>query len=215
MDPPRPLFKRCVQDFARLVVRLYMIVFHRIRVHGIENVPQQNGMIICANHQSNLDPIVVGSVMPRRTNYLAKETVFNFKPLGWLLEQFDTIAIDRDGMGVSGMKETLRRLKRNESILIFPEGTRSKDGEMNAFKPGFVALAKRVKSPLLPIGLDGTFASWPPGKLFPIPGRIHAVIGKPVQPEEFSGLSDDDIVELLAGRIKSCSEKARHLRAGS
>jgi len=215
MDPPRPFFKRCVQDLARLVCRLWLMVFFGIRVHGIENVPKENGMIICANHQSNLDPIVVGCIMPRRTNYLAKETIFNFGPLNWLLEQIDTIAIDRDGMGVAGMKETLKRLKRNESIVLFPEGTRSRDGEMIALKPGFVALAKRVKSPVLPIGIDGTFRCWPPGKRFPSPGRIHAVIGKPVQPEEFSGLSDDEIVELLASRIKSCFEKARHLRARS
>ena len=126
--------------------------------------PKKNGMIIISNHQSNLDPIVVGCIMPRRMNFLAKESLFDIFPLGWFLRQVDTIPIDREGMGVSGMKETLRRLKRNESILIFPEGTRSRDGEMVPLKPGFVALAKRVKLPMVPIGIDGTFTSWPPGK---------------------------------------------------
>lgn len=147
--------------------------------------------------------------MPRRTNYMAKHTLFDFWPLAWLLRQIDTIPIDRSG-GASAMKETLKRLRRHESILIFPEGHRTRDGQMQRFRPGFVALAKRVQSPVLPVGLDGTFECWPPGKTLPKPGFIHVVFGEPIQPSELTGLDDDQITDLLRQRVAKCFELARY-----
>ena len=111
---------------------------------------------------------------------------------------------------MSGMKETLRRLKRNESVLIFPEGHRTRDGEIQPLKPGFVALAKRVESPLLPIGLDGTFECWPPGQRFPKPGFVHVVFGPPIQHDEIKDLDDQQITQLLQDRIRVCFEEARY-----
>ena len=208
-DPPRPFIMRCVQDVARWVCRLWMLIFFQLRVHGMKNVPVKNGMIICANHQSNLDPIVVGCALPRRTNYLAKKAIFDIRPLVWILEQIDTIPIDRDGMGISGMKETLRRLRRNESIALFPEGRRSRDGEVQPLMSGFVALAKRANLPIVPLGLDGPFECWPPGNKIPKMGFVHVVFGPPIQPHEIEGLDDAQITQLLYDRIQDCFEEAR------
>lgn len=214
-DPPRPFFQRCVYDFARVICRLWLLIFFQLRVHGMKNVPLEDGMLICANHQSNLDPIVTGCAFPRRTNYLAKHTLFEIWWLAWFLGQVDTIPIDRDGMGVSGMKETLRRLRRNESVLIFPEGSRTSDGQLQPFMSGFVALAKRVDLPMLPVGIDGPFECWPAGSKFPKMGFIHVVFGPPIQPHEIGGLDDQQITQLLQERIRACFEEARRRVKGS
>ncbi len=166
------------------------------------------------NHQSNLDPIVVGCAFPRRSNYLAKKTLFDIWWLAWFLKQVDTIPIDREGMGVAGMKETLRRLRRNESVLLFPEGSRTRDGELQPLMSGFVALAKRVDLPLLPVGMDGPFECWPPGANFPRMGFIHVVFGPPIQPRELKGLDDEQIIQLLQARINTCFEEARRRVGG-
>jgi 1-acyl-sn-glycerol-3-phosphate acyltransferase len=208
-DPPRPLFQRCVYDFSRFICRLWLLFYFQLRVHGMQNVPRHDGMLICANHQSVLDPIVIGCAFPRRSNYLAKKTLFGIWWLAWFLKQVDTISIDRDGMGIAGMKETLRRLRRNESVLLFPEGSRTHDGNLQPLMSGFVALAKRVDLPLLPVGLDGPFACWPRGSSFPRMGMVHVVFGKPIEPEEIRGLDDDQITRLLEQRIRVCFDEAR------
>ena len=211
-DPPRPFFQRCIQDLARWFFRQVLLVFFQLRVHGLKNVPVKDGMIICANHQSNMDPVVIGCALPRRTNYLGKKSLFSFPPLAWFLKVTDTIPLDRNRSGAAGMKETLRRLRRNESILIFPEGHRSLDGELQPFRPGIVALAKRVDSPVLPVGIDGPFQCWPPNAKFPKTGYVHVVFGKPVSPEEMSGLQDEEITEIVYQRVQQCFLEARYRR---
>ena len=190
---------------------MVLTVFYRIRVHGIHHVPRTKGMIICVNHQSNLDPVVGGCSFPRRTNFLAKASLFDILGLGWLLSQIDGIPIDREG-GVRGMKETLKRLKRGESILIFPEGTRSRDGKLLPLKPGFVTLAKRTKVPLLPMGIAGTYEAWPPGSKFPSSGTVHVVIGEPIPPAQFLDLSETELIALLTDRLSNCCQEARLYR---
>ena len=102
-------------------------------------------------------------------NYLARETLFRFAPLGWLIHSLDAIPIDRDGLGLNGIKESLRRLKRGEMVLIFPEGTRTRDGEMAPFRPGFTVLAARSKAWILPVAIEGAFDAWPRSRKLPRP----------------------------------------------
>lgn len=208
-DPPRPLFQRLFYNFWQLVFRMLVMVAYRVRCFGLDNYPREGGVLICSNHQSNLDPIIIGCLTPRRINYLGKKSLFRFPPLGWALHLVDTIPIDRESTGVSGMKETLRRLKRDESVLLFPEGQRTFDGEMTPLMSGFVALAKRVHSPLLPVAIEGPFDAWPRTRRFPRLGRAVVVIGKPIPPAEFEGLSDAEIVALVDNRIKDCFSTAR------
>ena len=168
--------------------------------------------MICSNHQSNLDPILLGVVCKRFNNFLAKQSLFNFKPLAWFLRKNDTIAIDRES-GIAGMKQTLKRLKRAEPVVLFPEGTRTSDGEILPLKPGFVTLAKRTKASIIPVGIAGAFAAWPKGRKFPWPVTIEMVVGKPITFEMFKDMNDDELVELLTVRIHDCFEDAKRRRA--
>ena len=131
-------------------LQLLAVVVYRVRYSGRQNIPTEGGVLVVSNHQSHLDPPLVGIGVPRRLNYLARETLFSFAPFRWLIGSVDAIPIDRDGIGLGGIKEALRRLKRGEMVLIFPEGTRTRDGEIAPFRPGFTALAVSSQGPSCP-----------------------------------------------------------------
>ena len=113
---------------------------------------------------------------------------------------------------LAGLKETLRRLKAGELVLIFPEGTRTRDGEVAPLKPGFISVARRSRVPLIPVGLDGCYQAWPRTSRFPRGGRVAVVIGAPIGPDVVEALSDDDLLAELEQRILTSHTMARELR---
>lgn len=207
----RTLVQRAGYDAIRVVARTFAVWVYGLRVVGRENWPASGGGLICANHQSMFDPPLVGLTCERRMNYLARDTLFRIPLLAPLMRFLDAIPIDREGMGLSGIKETLRRLKAGELVLIFPEGTRTRDGEMGPLKPGFISLARRSGVPLIPVGLDGAYQAWPRTARFPRFGRIAVVIGESIAPEQVATLSDGVLLVELERRIRVCHERAREL----
>ncbi len=210
----RSLAQRLVYRGLRVIIRLILVTLFAIRYKGRENIPDQGGLLICANHQSFFDPPLIGSGFNRRLNFLARKTLFRFAPFRWIIEFLDAIPIDREGSGLSGLKETLRRLKRGELVLIFPEGTRTRDGQVAPLKPGFVALARRSRVPLLPVGLDGAYDAWPRRVRFPRRARVHVCVGPPIEPELAASLPDEELVAELERRIRVCHAVARRGRQG-
>jgi len=188
------------------------MILYRVRVYELKNFPQRDRLLICSNHQSYLDPLILGITCPRPVNYLGRKNLLRFPIFGWFLRFNDAIPIDRDRNALSGIKETLRRLKRGESVVMFPEGTRTTDGEVQSLKLGFCTLARRSKSTLMPIGFDGAYQAYPRGQALPRLGRIHVVMGKPISFEEYHPLTDQEMADLLESRIVECFEKARHYR---
>jgi 1-acyl-sn-glycerol-3-phosphate acyltransferase len=208
----RSYFKRFGYNAIRVLARLAGVVAFRIRCHGRRLLPADGGALICANHQSFMDPVLIGLACDRRLNYLARKSLFDIAPLRWLIEFLDAIPIDRDGLGLEGLKETLRRLKRGEMVLIFPEGTRTTDGRVAPLKPGFCSLARRGKAPLVPVGIDGAFDAWPRSSPWPLPAVIHVCIGEPITPEQAATFDDDQLVAELHRRILACHTLARRGR---
>ena len=189
------------QGFVRWCFRIPFLIFWRVRVHRMENFPTEGPVILLANHQSNLDPMIVGAVSPMPINYLAKQSLFDFLPLGWFLRWNDCIPIQRDSNAIGGIKETLKRLKKKEMVLIFPEGSRSPDGKLLPIKAGFSTLARRTKSPLLPLALDGAWQVYPRQARFPRLGNIQVVFGDLIPYEQYPALSDDELSTLVQQRI--------------
>jgi 1-acyl-sn-glycerol-3-phosphate acyltransferase len=165
-------------------------------------------MLILSNHQSHLDPMLIGPACPRQLNYLARRTLFDFAPLGWLMSSVGTIPLDRDGVGVGGLKETLRCLKQDKGVLIFPEGTRSRDGQIAPLKPGFSALARRTRVPIVPVAIAGAFEAWPRSSPFPRPGVVHIQFGTPISPAEAEAFDERDLVIEVERRIRACHAEA-------
>ena len=184
-----------------------------LRFHGSNRFPIEGGVLVCSNHQSYFDPVLVGAISDRRMNYLARQNLFDARWLGGLIRWYDGIPVQRDGLGIGGLKETLRRLKRGEMVLVFPEGTRTQDGRLSPLKPGFCMLARRAGVPLLPVGIDGAFDAWPRGRRLPQLTRICLEAGHPISADQVNNLSDEDLVSLLQERIQACFEAAKRLRA--
>lgn len=190
-------------DFCRRLCRLATSTYWRVRCDGVEHLPTQGGALVLSNHQSFIDPVLVGVCTRRRLTYLARKTLFR-GPMKWLIESLNAIAIDREGMGLSGLKETLRRLKREEAVVIFPEGARTFDGQIMPLLPGFVALARRGRVPLIPVGIDGAFQSWPRQRKLPRPAVVQVEFGAPITPESLRELSDDQVLAEVERRMREC-----------
>jgi 1-acyl-sn-glycerol-3-phosphate acyltransferase len=212
MAAERSFAARAWYAVMRLPVFCFALLYFRVRCHGRHNIPKSGGVLILANHQSHLDPPLVGMMVPRRVNYVARDTLFKNPLFAALIRSLDAIPIDREGLGLSGLKETMRRLKRGEMVLLFPEGTRSHDGEVHAFKPGFSALVQRTGVPILPVGLDGAYDAWPRGTPAPRPRPIHLVFGEPISAETAKTMDDRALVDLVEKKIRECHAKARALR---
>jgi 1-acyl-sn-glycerol-3-phosphate acyltransferase len=206
-----------VRDRSRLALAWYAVVrvltysycalMGGFRATGRDNVPATGGALIASNHLSYLDVFVLGLGCRRPLNYVARANLFR-PPLGWLIRSVGGFPIDREGSGTAGLKETLRRLKRGAVVLLFPEGTRSLDGELGPLKPGFAALA-RARVPIVPAAVAGTFEAWPRGRFLPRRHPIRVHYGPPIPADEVAALSADGLAELLRLRILECQQAAR------
>lgn len=210
----RSLTKRLGYGACQVLARLFGTALFRVRVVGREHVPATGGGLVCANHQSYFDPVILGLSVDRRLNYMARDTLFKNPAFKWLIEFMDAIPIDRDGRSLAGLKETLRRLKEEELVLIFPEGTRTRDGELLPLKAGFCSVARRSQTPLIPVGFDGAFAAWPRTSPLPRLSVITVVIGEPLWPKDIAALKDNEVVAELGARIRQAFELAREMNHG-
>ena len=207
----RSLHSRAWYQLLQRSLQLLAVVAYRVRYSGRHNIPRQGGVLVVSNHQSHFDPPLVGIGSPRRLNYLARDTLFRFAPFGWLIHSVDAIPIDREGIGLGGIKESLRRLKRGEMVLVFPEGTRTHDGRIGPFRPGFTALAVRSKAAILPVAIDGAFDAFPRGRTWPGPGRIRVHFGVPLTPDEIAGRDERELLAEVERRVRDCQAKLQKL----
>lgn len=195
---PSRFRKIAVYESVRWLMGFVAKLFLRYRVIGKDDWPE-GAALVCANHQSFMDPILVGLAYRGRLNYLARETLFKSFVMQWLITSLDGIPINREGLGIGGLKEALRRLKRGEKVLIFPEGTRTYDGELRPFQPGFLALARRANVPIVPIRIEGAYESWPRKQKLPGIARVRVAVRETVT--DCRDKTDDELIAELVARI--------------
>ena len=201
---------RVVQGASRLSLTL----MGGVALSGRSNLPERGGALLISNHQSFWDVFVLGGMVPRPLNFVARSTLFT-PVVGPLIRSVGGFPIQREGFGAQGFKETLRRLRAGGIVTFFPEGTRSPDGELQELKPGIATLATRSRAPLIPSGIAGTFESWPRGQKLPRRHRTHLHLGPPIAAEELDGLTPDEATALIRDRLLSCVQTAReHMTAG-
>lgn len=181
---------------SRLVGRL---VFRQRILHR-EYLPESGGALIVANHVSFLDPALVGACFQNPIHYLARKTLFKGF-LGWLLPRIQVLPVELGKGDLASMKRILRLLKEGNRVLIFPEGTRSPDGTLQAAEAGIGFLIAKGGVPVIPVRLFGAYECWPREARWPRPGRITVVAGPPV---DLSGLPAD-----LTGRgsYQACADR--------
>lgn len=198
--------------FVQAMCSTLAVVLFRWRATGRHHMPESGGVLLISNHLSFVDVFFLGIPLRRPLNYVARSTLF-LPVLGTLIRSVGGFPIQREGMGASGMKETLKRLRAGGIVTLFPEGTRSPDGRLGPLKPGIAVLVQRAGVPVVPAGLAGTFEVWPRSRLLPVvhPIRIH--YGRAIYPDEVAGLETDAITAMVRDRLEeACREAARGLR---
>ena len=202
-------------EFCRTTIALGATLGFRIRYFGQNNLPKKGGFLMVSNHQSHLDPPLIGAGCPRQMSFVARKTLFDIPILGPLINRLHAIPIDRTGMGISGIKESLRRLKHGDPILLFPEGTRTKTGEIGSFLPGFTALAVRSKVPIVPAAIEGAYQAWPRSHNFPRPGQVDVWFGRPIEPAVIQKLDERELLQTVEQQVRQCFTDLRHQRQKS
>jgi 1-acyl-sn-glycerol-3-phosphate acyltransferase len=198
------LWYRMVQWFFSTI----LIAAYGLRVTGRKNIPDRGALMLVSNHLSHLDVLVIGILLDRPLNYVARSTLFFF-PLGPFIRSLGAFPIQRDGIGAQGLKETLRRLKAGGIVALFPEGTRTTDGELGELKSGIALLASKARVPILPAAIVGTFEAWPRSRSFPVPHPIHVHFGELIPPEQVQSLGPEALTALIRERILGCQAVAR------
>jgi 1-acyl-sn-glycerol-3-phosphate acyltransferase len=172
-----------IYNFARGMTSL----IGRWEVAGLENVPPTGACIIACNHQSFLDPPLVGCSLRRETFFFARKSLFNNPLLGALLRTCNTIPVDRDGgSDVAAFKKVFSILRGGQSLLMFPEGTRSKDGALQEAQAGIGLIACKTQVPVVPVRVFGARDILPRGSFWLRPNaRLSVVFSQPMSPAEF------------------------------
>lgn len=138
---------------GRFFFRLFYTLWCRIQVRGAENLPSEGGVIVASNHVSYLDPPFVGAFLSRKVHFMAKKELFAFPPIGALLRKVGSFSVDRDRADRQAIKMALSILGGGGLVGIFPEGSRSKTGELQEGALGIAFLAAKAQVPVLPAAI--------------------------------------------------------------
>lgn len=149
----------------------------------MQHVPQNGGVILASNHQSFLDPVLVAVPLPRGVTFMARDTLFRFLPFRLLIASLGAFPVQRGTADLGAMREAIRRLEAGRALLVFPEGTRTKDGRVGRMRAGIGLLASRAKVPVVPVRISGAFESWPRSSKLPRPKPVTVRFGPPLPPE--------------------------------
>lgn len=204
-QPGHPLTRILWWHFCHILCVVWFAFSYRFRFFGQSNIPRTGPVLFIANHQSMLDPIIVGLGSSHRQFYaMARATLWNNKILGYLMDSLNAIPVDQDNPDASTIKRCIEVLKQNHALLIFPEGARTLTGSTQAFEPGTMLIIKRSKPTVIPVALDGAFAVWPRTRRIPRPfGRIACVYGKPIQAEQLLNMKPQEALRYLQNTVES------------
>jgi 1-acyl-sn-glycerol-3-phosphate acyltransferase len=168
--------------------------YFRWRVFNPERVPMSGPVILAPNHASYIDPPLVGAGLRRQINYLARDSIFHVPILAAILRSWEVVPVDRDGGTGRGLKQILNRLEQGGAIILFPEGTRSRHGDLNPARSGIGLAVIKSKAPVVPVRVFGTHDAFGPHRRLPRPRRVTVKYGKPM------------MFEALRAEAASCSK---------
>lgn len=184
-----------------LFYRLGHVAFHAMgrwyfhwEVHNPERVPPSGPAVLAANHASYLDPPLIGAALSRELHYLARASLFRNPLAAAILKGVNSVPVEREGGGAGGLKTLMQLLRAGHAVLLFPEGTRTPDGQLHEGKAGIGLLVIRSGCPVLPVGIWGTYEAYGRHLRFPRPGRVIINFGQPL---DFSA---------LCARAEGCSK---------
>ena len=188
----------------KFIFKIFAIILYRPKIVGKENLPKDGGALLCPNHVGNLDAAVIVAMFKRKVNVLAKEELFKNGFLCWIADLFGIYPVKRGKADMQAIKISLTLLKRNELLLMFPEGTRN--GMAKGVKPkdGAIKLAIRANVPIVPVGVQGNF------KLF---RKVKVNIGKPIYYSKYKDeVNNKEVMDKLTEELMKTIVKLRDER---
>jgi 1-acyl-sn-glycerol-3-phosphate acyltransferase len=181
-------------DFAKSVVYGIFKPWYRIEAIGLEHFPKEGGVLLCANHIHNFDPLVVGIMAPRPVHYMAKEEIFSVPVLGNIVRKCNAFPVKRGFSDREALRTGLKLLKDGHVFGLFPEGTRSKTGEIGKGLSGAGFFALRTTALVVPCAIIGPYKSF---------RKLKIVYGQPIDMDEIrkEKASAEQVTELIMSKI--------------
>jgi long-chain acyl-CoA synthetase len=179
-------------------------IYNHLQIYGLENIPRNTNVIFTPNHQSFLDGFLLIASFPddilEKTYFLAEEKFFKGKIGRFIADNFHVLTVNINKDLKISLQKTGKLLKSGKNVVIFPEGARTRDGNLMPFKKSFAILSKELDIPVVPVVIEGAYKSFPIGSLFPKPERIRLTFLEPVYPDD---LDYEEIKDKVYKKIKS------------
>lgn len=198
-----------VTETVRAVARPLLRAWLGLRVEGAEHVPATGGVLLAATHTSHADAIAIGAALPRRVAFLGSAHLAAMPVLGALLPRLGMVPVHR-GVADAALLDRLAELVRaGEALVVFPEGSRSRDGRVHRPRSGVARLAAATGAPVVPIGLSGTAAAWPVDDRPRLRRGAHATlrVGPAMAPPGRTPLARREFTDALHQRLASLAER--------
>ncbi len=191
---------RCMRAWARM---LLAVSFVRVSTSGLEKLDGSQAYLFCSNHLSYMDPPIILASLGNRVRFVAKKSLFAIPIFGWAMRAAGHIAIDRGNprAAARSLAKAADELRAGMSVIIFPEGGRSLDGEFQAFLSGAFRLAIKVHAPVVPIAVVGSRKIFKPGSINIHSGPVQMMVGEPVQTRGMSAKDRDALAARIRGSI--------------
>lgn len=206
---------RCLfYRFVRGSTALWLKGWLKLESHGSENVPVSGGCVLASNHASYLDPPIVACGLKHRVvRFMARDTLFAGRFRNWFFHGIRCVPLDRTRGDVAALRKGIQILKEGEALGLFPEGTRSLDGQLKPAKGGIGFLVAKAGVPVVPIYVGGSFDAFPKGAKRVRRGKVFVYYGQPIAIEEIARLGDGKdsyqaIGDLIMSKIALLREKA-------
>jgi 1-acyl-sn-glycerol-3-phosphate acyltransferase len=199
------LFYKLINNISKLIFN----IFYRRKVYGLEHY-YDKGAILAPNHVSFLDPPIVSTSWPKEVHFLATDYLFKIPIFGSIIKALNAHPINRGTRDVTSIKKICLLLEKGFKVIIFPEGGRSKDGEIAPLKAGIAFIALKSNTTIIPTYIHGTYEIWPVGKKIPkLWGKTAVVFGSPIH---VSDLKVDDKKELQNQILERLDRSIRALK---
>lgn len=207
---------------CNFLFRTALKLFASLQVYGIENVPQSGPLIVVANHQSFVDPVLLGTVLPRRLRFLGKRSYFKGPIIRTILANYGAYPLNGSGKDLVALHWTFLQLEMDRTVVIFPEGTRNPGRMKYVASPGVATIALKSQAPILPVGITGTERMGPIWRYVLPTGEISVTIGQPFSLPVMTGKigrqelvrSTDIIMAQIAGLLPPSYQGAYRTTSG-